>query len=402
MSTQKTYDFVIVGGGIVGLSLARELAQRRVGRIAVLEKETTLGRHASGRNSGVVHAGIYYPPSSMKAQFCVKGHDLLLDYVRGEGLPVVDCGKVVIATREENIATLDLLFERAAKVGAPVQKISRQELKELEPAAGGFGHALWSPGTSVIHSGAVLERLSEQLKAAGVELLLGTQALQVNAEKSELKTSGGILKYGHLVNAAGVYADQVAHWFGVGQEYRILPFKGIYFKSTKAYEKKIKRLIYPAPDVRMPFLGVHVTLTVDGHVLFGPTAIPALGRENYSLLGGMDLLEVPAISWNLLKMLAANKAEFRSYVKSEISRYRPKNFYEEARTLVPDLQPQDIEGFYKVGIRAQLLNLKTQMLEMDFVLRKEKNSLHVLNAISPAFTSAFAFAPALADMALGL
>jgi L-2-hydroxyglutarate oxidase LhgO len=174
----------------------------------------------------------------------------------------------------------------------------------------------------------------------------------------------------------------------------------LYWKASDAYAARIKRLIYPAPDIRMPFLGIHITRTVDGKVLFGPTAIPAFGRENYSLFGGLDLFETPKISWQLLAMLVRNPSNFRSYVREEMARYWPGNFFNEARGLVRDLKREDIGDFYKVGIRAQLMNVEKGALEMDFILERGADSLHVLNAISPAFTSALGFAPHLVDAAL--
>ncbi len=270
------YDIVIVGGGIVGLTLARELAMRKTGRIAVLEKEPEVGRHASGRNSGVVHAGIYYPPSSLKAKFCLLGHDRLLEYVDENQLPVLKCGKVVVATKPENVATLSTLLDRAQQAGAEAQKISLQELRELEPNARSHEWAIWSPRTAVIHSAAVLKRLTNELTALGVDICYNEEVTSFEPRHRRFKTRKQDWEYGFLFNTAGVYADRVAHWFDVGRNYKILPFKGLYWKATTEFESKIKRLIYPAPDVRMPFLGVHITLTVDGHVLFGLDRHPGL------------------------------------------------------------------------------------------------------------------------------
>jgi L-2-hydroxyglutarate oxidase len=387
------YDFIIVGAGIVGLTLARELALRKSGRILVLEKEDKVGMHASGRNSGVVHAGIYYAADSLKARFCVEGGRRLLAYVDENKLPILKCGKVIVATKPENVKTLSTLMDRAKNNGVEAKRISLEELKELEPEAKSHEWAIWSPKTAVIDSKAVLLRLTEELKQLGVAVEYNQEVRNISPAEKSLKTGKNTYSYGFLYNTAGVYADRIAHFFGVGRKYRILPFKGLYWKATPEFTGKIKSLIYPAPDIRMPFLGVHITRTVDGKVLFGPTAIPAFGRENYTLLGGLDLLETPQIGWQLLKMLARNPGNFRSYVREEMARYRFKNFYNESKSLVHTLKPSDIGEFYKVGIRAQLMDLERGQLEMDFILEKGPDSLHVLNAISPAFTSAFAFAP---------
>lgn len=392
-------DFVIVGAGIVGLTLARELARRKLGKVLVVEKEPEVGRHASGRNSGVVHAGIYYPGESLKAKFCVEGARRLLEYVDAHKLPILKCGKVIVATKPENTKTLGTLLERARTNGVEAKKISLEELREFEPEARSHEFAIWSPKTAVIDSKAVLKRLSEELEELGVEVQFGHQVTGISPEAKQVRTSKGTIDYGFLYNTAGVYADRIAKFFDVGTKYRILPFKGLYWKATESFTSKIRSLIYPAPDINMPFLGVHITRTVDGKVLFGPTAIPAFGRENYSLMGGLDLLETPVIGWHLTRMLVKNPGNFRNYVREEMSRYRPRNFFEEAKSLVHHLQPGDIGEFYKVGIRAQLMDVSQGRLEMDFVIEKGAHSLHVLNAISPAFTSAFAFAPYLVDAA---
>ncbi len=397
--SQQHYDFVIVGAGIVGLTVARELATRKLGRILVVEKEDGPGRHASGRNSGVVHAGIYYAHDSMKARFCVEGARRLLDYVNDNALPILKCGKVIVATREENVATLQTLLVRAQQNQVKAEKISLSQLRELEPEARSFDHAIWSPHTAIVDSKAVLNRLIDELRGLGVEIHFAHEIKHLDPESKTISSKNCKWSYGFLFNTAGVYADRIAHAFGVGLNYRILPFKGLYWRSSDNYAQKIQRLIYPAPDIRMPFLGIHITRTVDGKVLFGPTAIPAFGRENYSLLGGLNLIETSKISWRLLRMLALNPVNFRSYVREEMSRYLPRNFYAEAQRLVHHLDRNDIGSFYKVGIRAQLMDIEKGQLEMDFKLEQGKDSLHVLNAISPAFTSAFAFAPYLVDQA---
>lgn len=399
---RKKYDFVIVGGGIVGLTVALNLAQRRAGSIAIFEKEEHTGVHASGRNSGVVHAGIYYPESSLKAKYCVAGHAKLIEFVEQESLPIRKCGKVIIATREENLATLDTLEARAKRTGAVVHRVDRQELKGLEPTAGGVGAALWSPTTAVVDSKAILARLEMRLRDLGVTFHFSETFTEVKESERTFSTNLAAYDFGVFINCGGAFADKIAHAFGVGLEYCILPFKGIYFETTRHFDLPIQRLIYPAPDIRMPFLGVHVTLTVDGRVLFGPTAIPALGRENYGLISGLSPRETATTSRRLLAMLWHNKNDLRRYVFEETTRYRRAAFFEEARQLVPQLKAEDLGGIYKVGIRSQLMNINTQALEMDFVLRQGPSSVHVLNAISPAFTSAMAFAPDLADRALAL
>ena len=394
----RHYDIVIVGAGIIGLTLARELALRRRGRILILDKEQSSGRHASGRNSGVVHAGIYYPPNTLKAKLCVDGHRQLIEYVEANSLPILKCGKVIVAPSLGQASQLDELHHRALSNGVAIGKISLEELRKLEPSARSFGGALWSPSTAVIDSRAVLDHLVREIQGLGVDIRFDFQVSDIDPDKKKLGGKHESFSFELLYNTAGAQADRIAHKFGLGRQYRILPFKGMYWRSSARLERVIKRLIYPVPNLEMPFLGVHITRTVDGKVLFGPTAIPAFGRENYSLFGSLDWIDTPAISWNLAKMLIRNPQNVRSYVRQEMHRYRPMNFFKEAATLVGDLKPDDIGEFYKVGIRAQLVDLNSSSLVMDFLVVSGPSSIHVLNAVSPAFTSAFAFASHLADL----
>lgn len=393
----KQFDFVVVGAGIVGLTCARELARRKMGKILVLEKEEKVGMHASGRNSGVVHAGIYYSSDSLKAKFCVDGHKRLIEYVEEHKLPLLKCGKVIVATREENQQTLNTLWDRAQQNNVKVQRLSLEDLKEIEPEAKSYGWAIWSPNTAVVDSKAILHKLEEELTDMGVTIAHSEEVEDIDVENRIVHSRASKWGYGFLINAAGIYADKIAKPYGVGLNYRILPFKGLYWKAKPEFTAKIKGLIYPAPDIRMPFLGVHITKTIKNEVTFGPTAIPAFGRENYSLFGGMDLLETPVIATHLMGLMIRNPSNFRSYVKEELGRYIPSKFFEECKTLVHEMERSDIGEFYKVGIRPQLMDVEKKKLEMDFVIEPGKNSMHILNAISPAFTCALAFAPFVVD-----
>lgn len=397
-SSQTNFDFTIIGAGVVGLSLAAELLKRGHRRILIVEKEPQVGAHASGRNSGVLHAGIYYSHDSLKAKLCVEGRKHWVEFAKTNGVPLLECGKVIVATRPETVATLETLKTRSKQNGVRLQEISLGELRELEPEAHSFERALWSPDTAVIDSKKALEVLKNRLIEGGVEIRFATKLEKVDLAQKKLmlsrKTQVG---FGYLLNAGGAHADRIAHLFGVGRNYRILPFKGLYWRSQNDFASRIRHLVYPAPDLGMPFLGVHLTKNLAGEVLFGPTAIPAFGRENYSALGGLDFAETPAILGRLTQMMAKNPGNFRSYVKKEMLRYWPREFYREAKGLVPKLKPTDIGAFAKVGIRAQLMDIEKKCLEMDFVVREGPSSMHVLNAISPAFTSAPACARYVVD-----
>ena len=386
----KKYSFIVIGAGVVGLSVARELLLRGKKSVLVLDKESKLGVHSSGRNSGVIHAGIYYPQSSLKAKLSVRGGAQLLEYCARKNIPHQRCGKVVVATREDLVPSLDLIAQRAHDNGVPIEKLSVARLREVEPEAVSSEYALWSPNTAIVDSKAVLAALSQDILEAGGHIQLRHQAIRV--EEDRVVTNEGEYQFEFLINAAGLQADKMAHSMGSGLSYKIIPFKGIYWSTKESYKRKINHLIYPTPDLTVPFLGVHVTKTVEGKVLLGPTAIPAFGRENYGVFEGLDLAETPGIVASLSGLLLKNKENFRKYVGAEFRRYFRKQFLFEAQKLTPCLQDAELAEVAKVGIRAQLFDKTKGKLEMDFVVEKTPRSLHILNAVSPAFTSSLAFA----------
>ncbi|MEW5942665.1 MAG: L-2-hydroxyglutarate oxidase [Pseudomonadota bacterium] len=392
-------DVLIIGAGIVGLTLAREIKHRNPGsRITVLEKESTYGVHSSGRNSGVLHSGIYYPSDSLKAKVCVTGMRELRDYCLQHGLPIKHIGKVIVPTREEDGKQLDLLLGRGRANGATVELIDEQQLRELEPEArSATGQALWSPDTAVIDPMAVLKRLVEELTAQGVSIRYGQSVRHIDATAAVVHLGDGSLAYGHLLNAAGLFADKVAHAMGAGKHYTLLPFKGIYYKLSPTSGLDIRHLIYPVPDLRVPFLGVHYTSTVAGKTYLGPTAVPAWGRENYRGLQGIRLRDAGAIGYRLAKQYALDRQGFRLLARIEGRRYFKKYFAEAARALTPRLRDEHLLACDKVGIRAQLLDTEKNELVSDFVVERGERSTHILNAISPAFTSSFAFARHVVD-----
>ncbi len=388
----KKFDFLILGGGIVGLTVAREIAERRLGSVAVLEKELTLGMHSSGRNSGVIHAGIYYNPGSLKAHLCVSGAKRLWEYAEEKKLPHHRIGKAIVTTREDQVAVLEDLERRARANGVRVEMIGEKGLSEIEPHARTVKKALYSPDTAVMDPKLVLKSIANDLAALGGHVLYDTKVLRIDAGKRLVVTNRDAFEYGHLVNAAGLDADVLAHQMGVGLQYRILPFKGAYKKVSPESPAKFRGLVYPTPDPQLPFLGVHVTKNVCGEVFLGPTATPALGRENYTGFTKVDFTRLPVNLWYLGLMFLANRNGFRNLVASEIAKYSARGFFEEARKLSPVLRRHDIVPCEKVGIRAQPIDCRTQKLVMDFLVEKGPSSTHILNAVSPAFTSSFALA----------
>ncbi len=392
--SKQSFDFVIIGAGIVGLTVARELASRYPAkRVAIVEKEQAIGKHTSGRNSGVLHSGIYYPAQSLKAKVCAAGARQMSAYCEQHGLPLNRIGKVIVPTRAEDDQQIDLLLERAATNGVVAELIDAARLAELEPEArSASGRALWLPNTSVVDPKAILAKLTEELKARGVVFYLGEQPAEIDPSARTLGLAAGTLTYGHLINSAGLHADRVAAKLGVGDRYTLLPFKGIYYKLSPESGLDIRHLIYPVPDLRVPFLGVHYTTAIDGQDYLGPTAVPAFGRENYFGMQGVNLRDTSAIIYRLARQYIANQQGFRLLTKIEGRRYFKKYFAEAARALTPRLKDEHLLQSSKVGIRPQLVDVQKNELVSDFLIERGPHSTHILNAISPAFTCSLVFA----------
>lgn len=395
----KNVDFLIIGGGVVGLTIARELKLRYKDQsVVVLEKEPQPGLHGSGRNSGVLHSGVYYEPSSLKAKICAQGAKEMAEYCSIHGLPLVKPGKILLPTRSDDSPQLDVLEMRGKANGVEVQRINETELRDLEPdVRSATGSALRVLSTSVVSPPKVMNRLSEEIRNLGVEIKCGGGVTDVKPAQKQLAWNGEIINYGRVINCAGVYADKIAHQFGAGKRFTVLPFRGSYWKLSKHSPIRVKHLIYPVPDLNVPFLGVHTTTTVDGDVYLGPTATPALGRENYSGMSGVQLSDLAVIGAQLTSQFIANRDGFRRLAWQESRRVFRSGFFVAAQKLLPRLQKQHLEKSTKVGIRAQMLDRKTGRLVMDFLVEKSESATHVLNAISPAFTCSFPLARLIVD-----
>ncbi|MBO9536974.1 L-2-hydroxyglutarate oxidase [Herbaspirillum sp.] len=396
----KRADFLIIGAGIVGLTIGRELKLRFPRQsVLVLEKERAPGLHSSGRNSGVLHSGIYYPPGSLKAQVCRQGAIEMAAYHEEHGLPLRRLGKILVAGNEFDAPQLDLLADRARQHGIPIETLDAAQLAELEPETRSVnGRALLVPSTSVGSPGAVMQTLLEEVRKLGLELALDSSIVAVDTKNGTATTDkGDVIGFGHAINTAGLHADSVAHLFGAGKRYTLLPFKGLYWKLDPAAGFKINRLIYPVPDLRVPFLGIHTTTTTDGTTYLGPTAVPAFGRENYHGLEGVSLPELSRITGLLVRQFSAGRDGFRRLAMQEGRRYFKKWFAEAASAILPRLRPEHLLPTDKVGIRAQMLDTETGKLVNDFLVESGERSTHVLNAISPAWTSSFPFARHVCD-----
>jgi len=380
--------FLIVGGGIIGLTIAQSLLRRGVKDIVIIEKEKKIGQHASGRNSGVLHAGIYYTPNSLKARFCLEGNRMMKEYCLKNNLALRNFGKVIVSKNSDEAEMILELERRAHSCGAKAKLISSKELNEIEPYAKTVGQALYSPETAAVNPKQILACLEDELTSSGsVKIIFGAKLEEIDGNSA--MTSLGLIEYEHLVNCAGAYADKISKKFGVGRGYRLVPFKGTYLKLKKTRNEIVRGNIYPVPDLRNPFLGVHLSRSFDDEVYIGPTAIPAFGRENYGLINGIEFEGLGLIMLNA-KMFIVNKS-FQKAVIEEPKKYIKRFVYKEAKKLVKGLQYNDIIKSSKVGIRPQLVDIRKMELVMDFKIIKGENSLHILNAISPAWTSSMSF-----------
>lgn len=390
-----TCDFLVIGGGVIGLSIARELKARHKGaRITLIEKESSCGAHASGRNSGVLHAGFYYSPDSLKAKFTKLGNERMTAYCEQKDIPLNRCGKLVVAKGPDDLPSLDELVRRGRANAIEIQELTEEEAKQIEPRVKTYQRALFSPRTSTVNPQQVVDALQRDAIHEGIEFHLGTA--YVRREDTGVRTTAGTIAAGYVVNAAGLYADKIAMDYGFSQKYRILPFKGLYLYSNEPLGA-IRTNIYPVPDLRNPFLGVHFTITADGKAKIGPTAIPAFWRENYDGLSNFKLGEMLEVAGRGLGLLTNAQFDYRRLAVEEIAKYSRSRMVELASVLAEGVNESNYQKWGRPGIRAQLLDITKRKLEMDFVLEGDRRSMHVLNAVSPAFTCSLPFAGHVCD-----
>lgn len=380
--------YTIIGSGVIGSSIAREIRKKDLGDVLVLEKEPGLGFHASGRNSGVIHSGINQTPGLLKSKICVEGSRMLRDYCKENDVPMEECGTIVIARDGKEIEILDKLMYMGKELEVPgLRTINKMELKKREPLAKGLV-ALLSPTGAIVDSKALLKTIAEEAKSLGV-------LYRFNAKVTGISEDGTItinddpknaVKTDFIINCAGLQADRIAHMMGVGLDYRVIPFKGNYMKVPF----EINSMIYQPPDLRFPFLGVHLTRKIDGGIVAGPTAILSLGRENYG--GKKDWGEVADYFFSRNFMGMALYTEFwENLVENAKFSVFKTSFLEEIRSLVNvKLKKEDLEPSF-CGIRAQMVHKNGRMLK-DVLIEKTEKSLHVLNAVSPGLTCSLAFA----------
>ena len=386
------YDFAIIGSGIIGLTLAFKLKQKfNNSKIAIFEKEPNSISHGSGRNSGVLHSGIYYEPGSLRANLCVTGVKELKEYIKSENLWINECGKLLLPTSEYSYSNLENLFNRAKKNGVEINKIKNEEIKRIEPNTNcQFEYGLHVPFTSVADPKEVSKSLIENLKKMNVEINYNSKILKISEQK--LFTQNNTIEAGHIFNCAGLFADEIAKNSNLEFCYSFLPFKGKYWK-IKNKNFKLNHLVYPIPDLRYPFLGLHSSHNRHGDFYIGPSSTPVFGREQYNGILGDNLKESISLIFNFSKKIIFNENKLRTLALQELSLLTKRGFFNQIKKMFNNINPDDLElSDQKVGIRSQIFDPQSKNLVNDFVVINQKNTTHVLNAISPAWSASFAFA----------
>jgi glycine/D-amino acid oxidase-like deaminating enzyme len=388
-----TASILICGAGIVGLTLARDLLAAGYGDILIIDKEPEAGRHASGRNSGVLHAGIYYAPGSLRAQSCLAGNQRMKEYCEERGLPLLKTGKVIVARDESELPTLHELHVRATQNGAKVELIDDQQLAEIEPNAKSAGLALFSHYTAVVDPKAILKSIQAELLASGkVKLLFDARFQGLKHEKGArllVRTTAGDISCAFFVNAAGAYGDVVAHAFGLGKDYQLIPFKGIYKKLKPEKAHTIRGSIYPVPNIKNPFSGSTSRAAPMATSTLAQRPSPAFGRE-----------ELLASSPASTPKPSPSSCGTRCFLpQQEIPRGRPggpRNTPSPTSSMTRDVWSKPclqmtLKQRQRLASAPQLVDIKKNELVMDFIIEGTYNSTHVLNSISPAFTSSLFF-----------
>lgn len=393
------YDIIIIGGGIVGLATAYKLKESRPDlNIALLEKENGLAKHQTGNNSGVIHSGIYYKPGSLKALNCINGYKQLLDFCNREKIPYELCGKIIIATREDELERLENLYQRGIQNGlTEIKKISGSEIKNYEPFATGIA-GIWVPYTGIIDYKDVCEKLSEIfINRFKGELMLNQKVTSIKTDHQfcEVITTKNVYQTKLLINTAGLYSDQIAE-LTRKTEIKIIPFRGEYYEVNKDKQHLVKNLIYPVPDPAFPFLGVHFTRRLKGGIEAGPNAVFAFSKEGYKK-SDFKLKEF----WNSLTWPGFQKVMIRYWKMGLGEYYRSYNksaFTKALQRLLPDIQKNDLRTG-GTGVRAQACTKEGALLD-DFLIYDDPFVINVLNAPSPAATASLSIGKTISDMAL--
>jgi (S)-2-hydroxyglutarate dehydrogenase len=384
----EQFEFAIIGGGVLGLSVAWTILERKPkARIVVIEKENDWARHQTGRNSGVMHSGIYYKPGSLKARLCREGNSRLLNFCETHGIRYEVCGKIIVATVEREVGLMDSLYQRGLANGLEVRKLSAGAVKELEPHVSCVA-GLHVPSTGIVDFGGVCRKLAELIAARGGELRLNTkvQAFRGSRNREVLETSNGVVAARFIINCAGLHSDRVAKLAGAKPAARIVPFRGEYYELRPERRSLVRNLIYPVPDPNFPFLGVHFTRMIDGSVHAGPNAVLSLKREGYhrtsfDLRDFADTMTYGGF-WRLVAKhgIAGLEEMHRSLSK--------RAFVRSLQKLIPEIRAADLLPG-EAGVRAQALRPDGGLVD-DFLIVSSASGIHVCNAPSPAATASLA------------
>ncbi|NRB16655.1 MAG: L-2-hydroxyglutarate oxidase [Rhodobacteraceae bacterium] len=383
---KKTYDYVVIGGGIIGIATAVELQARMQGAsVAVLEKEAELAIHQTGHNSGVIHAGVYYAPGSMKARFCREGVTATRAFCDEFDIPYKICGKLIVATSEAELERMAALKDRALKNGIEIEDVSQEQLHQLEPHISGVG-GLMSPTTGIVNFALIAQTMAQQFENNGGTILRNCSVLKGEEHSSSvtLNTNLGSFEAGQVVVCAGLHSDRMIKAFGHTPDFQVIPFRGEYFRLKNQPDDLVRHLIYPVPDPERPFLGVHLTQKMDGGFTVGPNAVLALKREGYgwgdiSLTDTFESISYPGF-W---RMLAKNIGPALSEIQSSVSK---RHYLKKVRRYCKRINLQDLTH-YPAGVRAQAVGRDGRIID-DFLFVRTERCLHVGNAPSPAATSA--------------
>ncbi len=380
------YDFVVIGGGIIGASTALSLVTMYPEKRTILiEKEKSFASHQTGHNSGVIHAGVYYQPGSLKAKFCREGLEETINFCDLHNIPYENCGKLLVATSELELARMDVLFERCKQNNIEVELIDQEQLRKIEPNINGIG-AILVKSTSIVNYQSVTKKMIEQYEALGGEYLLDTEVVNLteNSDAIEIITNNETLKSRYLISCAGLMADRIAKMLNLEINFRIVPFRGEYYKLSEKHNTLVKHLIYPIPDPELPFLGIHLTKMIDGSVTVGPNAVLGFKREGYGKinLSPRDTLEM--LSFKGFYKVIRN--HFKSGITEMLNSKYKRGYLKQVNKYSPSIKLKDLQP-YPAGIRAQAV-LDDGTLVHDFLFVESERSIHVCNAPSPAATSA--------------